>query len=221
MKIVGIIPARLGTGEDPLQNVKVLGGLPLVNYTLRTMSKVGSIDEIVIFASDSAICKYVTPGIRYKFIKRPLHLDSPDTNIQDIVTEFLKHEEADIIVLWHITSPFLKTETILECIEKVKSYEYDSAFTAMEIRKFCWFGGKPLNYSLSKRIPRTQDIEPVIVEQSHLYVFRRDIFEKAGHRISGNPYIKIVDHLEGHDIYTPMDFAIAELMVNTGFFELD
>jgi len=221
MRIVGIIPARLGIGEDPLQNVKLLGGFPLVNYTLRTMSKVKLIDEIIVFASDSTICKYVTPGIKYRFIERPSHLDSPDTNIQDIVTEFLKHEEADIIVLWHITTPFLKAETILECIENVKSHEYDSAFTAMEIRKFCWFGGKPLNYSLDKRIPRTQDVEPVIIEQSHLYVFRRNIFEKVGQRTSSNPYIKIVDHLEGHDIHTPMDFAIAELIVNTGFFELD
>ncbi len=221
MRIAGIIPARLGTGKEPLQNVRKLGGMPLLNYTIRTMNKVRAIDEIAVFASSPSICEYIVPGLKYKYIERPSYLDSTDANIQDIVKDFLKQDDADIIVLWHITSPFLKPETIAECIEKVKSGEYDSAFTALEIRKFCWFEDKPLNYSLDKRTPRTQDIEPVIVEQAHLYVFRREVFEKAGQRISDKPYIKIVDHLEGHDIYTPLDFAIAELIVNTGFFELD
>lgn len=220
MKIVGMIPARLGTDKVPYQNVKELGGMPLLNYTVRAMNKVNVIDEIVLYASDQAICEYINQGLRYTFMRRPAELDSPDTKIQDIITSFLKEVEADIVVLWHITSPFLKPETIIECIEKVRSGEYDSAFTALEIKKFCWFQGKPLNYSLEKPTPRTQDIPPIIVEQSHLYIFRPILFEKTGQRISGSPYIKIIDHFEGHDIDTPEDFKIAELIVNTGYFEL-
>jgi CMP-N-acetylneuraminic acid synthetase len=153
-------------------------------------------------------------------VERPSYLDSSNTNIQDIIREFLKVDNADIIVLWHITSPFLRPATIIECIEKVKSQEYDSAFTALEIKKFCWFQGKPLNYSLDKPTPRTQDILPVIVEQSHLYVFKRDVFERYGQRITDKPYIKVIDHFEGYDIDTIEDFKVADLIVNTGFFEL-
>ena len=40
-------------------------------------------------------------------------------------------------------------------------------------------------------------------------------------RISSNPYIKIVDIVEGHDIDTPEDFKVAELIVNTGLLDLD
>ena len=221
MKIVGLIPARLGNDKVPFQNVKKLGGIPLVNYTIRAMNKVRLIDDIIIFASEPTICEYVSQGLKYRYTERPAHLDAPGTKTQDIIVEFLKMETADIIVLWHITAPFLKVETIIECVEKVKSHEYDSAFTAIEIKKFCWFKGEPLNYSLSKPTPRTQDIEPVIVEQSHLYVFTREVFEKTGQRISSNPYIKIIDHFEAHDIHTPEDFRIAELIVNTGFFELE
>lgn len=221
MRIVGLVPARLGNDKVPFQNVKKLGGIPLVNYTIRTMNKVKQIDDIVIFASEPTICDYISQGLKYKYMGRPAHLEVPGTKIQDIIVEFFKRDNADIIVLWHITTPFLKVETIIECVEKVKSREYDSAFTAIEVKKFCWFKGKPLNYSLSEPTPRTQDIEPVIVEQSHLYVFAREVFEKTGQRISSNPYIKIIDHFEGHDINTPEDFKIAELIVNTGFFELE
>jgi CMP-N-acetylneuraminic acid synthetase len=221
MRIVGVIPARLGTDKVPFQNIKELGGIPLVNYTVRAMNKVKSINDIFIFASEPTICDYIYHGLKYKYMERPKHLDSPEATTQDIIAEFLKRDNADIIVLWHITAPFLKHETIVECIEKVKSGENNSAFTALEIRKFCWFRGKPLNYSLSQPTPRTQDIDPIIVEKSALYVFRREVFEKTGQRINHNPYIKVIDHFEGHEIDSPQDFKIAELIVNTGFFDLD
>lgn len=221
MRIVGVIPARLGSDKVPFQNIKQLGGIPLVNYTVRTMNKVKLIDDIIVFASEPSICDHIYHGLKYRYVERPKSLDAPETTTQDIIGEFLKVDNADIIVLWHITSPFLRPETIIECIEKVKSQEHDSAFTALEIRKFCWFKGSPLNYSLSEPTPRTQDIEPVIVEQSALYVFKRDFFERTKQRVNLTPYIKIIDHFEGHEIDSQADFKIAELIVNTGFFDLD
>jgi CMP-N-acetylneuraminic acid synthetase len=202
----------------PLKNIKELGGIPLVNYSLKALNKVPSIDDIVIFASEPSICGHIQNGLKYKFLKRPIDLDTQETSIQDIIREFLKLNDVDIVVLLHITSPFLTTKTINECVEKVASGEYDSAFTAYEAKKFCWFEGKPLNYSLDKPTPRTQDISPVFVEQSSLYVFKREVFEKNGQRICDKPYVKVIDHFEGHDIDTPQDFRIAELIVDTGLF---
>ena len=220
MRIAGFIPSRLNSERVPAKNIKNLGGMPLVNYTVRALNKTGLVDDVVLFASEPSICEYLQHGLKYKFLRRPGSLDTADTKIQDIIAEFLKLDHADIIVLLHITSPFLKPETIVDCINKVKSGEYDSAFTAYKIGKFCWYQGKALNYSLDKPTPRTQDIDPVIVEQSSLYVFKRTVFEKTGQRISSRPYIKIIDHFEGHDIDTPEDFQVAELMVNTGLFAL-
>jgi CMP-N-acetylneuraminic acid synthetase len=221
MRIVGLIPARLGTDNVPFQNIKDLGGIPLVNYTVRTMNKVGLLDDIVVFSSEPSICDYIYQGLRYKYLERPAYLNASETKVHDIIKEFLKNDDADIIVLWHIISPFLTPSTINECIEQVKSGKYNSAFTAIEIKKFCWFNGKPLNYSLSQPTPRTQDILPLIVEQGHLYVFRREVFEKTKQRLDQNPYIKIIDHFEAHEISSLEDFRIAELIVNTGFFDLD
>ena len=53
MRIVGLIPARLGTDKVPFQNIKDLGGIPLVNYTVRTMNKVRLLDDIVVFSSEA------------------------------------------------------------------------------------------------------------------------------------------------------------------------
>lgn len=220
MRIVGFIPSKLNSERLPRKNVKNLGGIPLINYTVRAFNKVSLIDDVVVYASEPSICNYIQHGLQYRFLERPAFLDTQEAKIQDIIREFLQKDPAEIIVLLHITSPFLKPQTISECVEKVASGAYDSAFTAYEIRKFCWFRGAPLNYSLDEPTPRTQDIDPVIVEQSSLYVFRREVFEKTGQRISANPYIKFIDNFEGHDIDTPADFRIAELIVNTGLYEL-
>lgn len=221
MRVAGFVPSKLNSERVPLKNIKKLGGLPLVNYTIRTLNKVSSIDEVMIFASEPSICEYLQPGLKFSFMERPQYLDSQDAKIQDIISEFLIKDQADVIVLLHITSPFLKSETISECVEKVTLGEYDSAFTAHAINKFCWFRGTPLNYLLDKPTPRTQDLDPVIVEQSSLYVFKREIFEKTGQRIGNKPYVKFIDHFEGHDIDTPEDFRIAELIVSTGLFEIN
>lgn len=218
MRTVALVPAKLKSDRVPFKNIKELGGIPLVNYTIRTLNKVSSIDEIIIFASEPSICNYLQHGLKYTFLERPEYLDSQEAKIQDIIREFLKKTDADTIVLYHITSPFLRAETVSDCIEKVNSGKYDSAFSAYEIKKFCWYKGRPLNYSLDISTPRTQDIDPVIVEQSSLYVFKKEVFEKTGQRISEKPYIKLIDHFEGHDIDTAEDFRIAELIVDTGFF---
>jgi len=221
MKIVALIPSRLNSERVPGKNVKPLGGIPLVNYTLRVLNKVDLLTDIVLFASETKILDYLEKDLKCNFVQRPVILDNQQTSIQDILNEFLKvYSDVDVIVLWHITSPFLCAETVIDCVGKVHSGLYDSAFTAYSFNKFAWYKGDPLNYSLDKPTPRTQDINPIILEQSSLYVFSKELFQKTGRRIGYNPYIKVIDHFEGHDIDTPEDFEIAELMVNSGFFNL-
>lgn len=218
MKIVAFTPSRLNSQRVPQKNIKMLGRMPLVNYALQTMSKIGLIDDVVIFASEPSIRGYIKEGIKYSYLKRPAFLDTQEAKVQDLIREFLKLCDADIIAMFHITSPFLRGETILECLQKVKSGGYNSAFTAFRVDRRCWFKGMPLNFSVDDKTEKYQ--ETVIVEHS-LYVFKREVFEKTGQRISSNPFIKYIDHFEGHDIDTPEDFRIAELIVNTGLFELD
>jgi CMP-N-acetylneuraminic acid synthetase len=82
----------------------------------------------------------------------------------------------------------------------------------------CWYQGKPLNYSLTEPTPKPQDIPPVIFEQSSLYVFSKASYIKNRKRIGDTPFIKYVDHFEGHEISIDEDFKIAELIVNSGMY---
>lgn len=217
---MGLVPSRLNSDRVPFKNIKELGGVPLINYTLKILNNIEEIDEIIVFASEPSISDYmIDNNLKYRFLQRPEFLDTQEAKIQDIIEEFLKLYDAEIIVLLHVTSPFLSSETISDCIEKVKSGDYDSAFTAYSIKKFAWFRGNTLNYSLGEATPRTQDIDPVIIEQSACYVFTKELFENTNRRIGGKPYVKIIDHFEGHDIDTPEDFEIAEIIVRSGLYQ--
>lgn len=216
MKVVGLIPYWLDYQPDNNhhQNLKKLGGRYLINYSLKLLENTESIDTTYLYASNNDVLSYTDDSIHFSYLQRPKRLDNNDASIEDIIDEFLSQVEADIIVLLHPNSPFLRCTTITSCVDKVISEDYDSAFTAIEYKKRCWYQGKPLNYSLELPTPKYQDIPPVIFEQSSLYVFSRSSYLKKRSRIGSAPFIKYINHFEGHEINIDEDFNIAELIVN-------
>lgn len=211
MKTVAFVPIRLNSKRVVGKNLKSLGGKPMMCYVLETLSQVKDIDEVYVYCSQDEIQTYLPKGVR--FLKRPSFLDRDETLGQEIYEEFTKTVDADVYVLAHTTSPFIKPETIQNALHKVTQEGYDSAFSAEKIQTFAWFKGSPLNYELTN-IPRTQTIEPVYVETSAFFIFKRDIWKIHKQRIGFNPYIAIVDKIEGIDIDWPEDFDFAERIID-------
>ncbi|MCI8534586.1 MAG: acylneuraminate cytidylyltransferase [Hungatella sp.] len=204
------MPIKLNNERLQGKNTKLLGGKPLIQYSLNTLLKAQKLDEIDVFCSDDAIREYLIDGIN--FLKRPNFLDLPKSNFTQIFEEFYKLVDADIYVYAHATAPFIKVETINECIESVVSGKYDSAFTATVIQDFLWKDGKPLNFEQSN-LPRSQDLTPIYRETSGVYVFKKEVFSKYHTRIGKQPFIKEVDFKEAVDINTLQDFEFAELVL--------
>ena len=93
----------------------------------------------------------------------------------DIYRNFINEVDADVYVLAHTTSPFVKVSTIENALLHILSGENDSAFSAERIQTFSWYKGKPINYDLND-VPRTQDIEPIWVETSAFFMFKKRYF---------------------------------------------
>lgn len=210
MKTVAFVPIRLNSKRVEGKNMKMLGGKPLMSYILETLVKVGDIDEIYVYCSNEDVVPLLPKGV--KFLKRPEYLDRDETLGKEIYDEFTKAVNADIYVLAHTTSPFIKVNTVENAIKKIKEEGYDSAFSAEKIQTFAWYEGKPLNYEL-KNIPRTQTIEPVYVETSAFFMFKSEIWKEHGQRIGFNPYMAVIDKVEGVDIDWPEDFEFAEEII--------
>lgn len=212
MKTVAFVPIRLNSKRVVGKNLKMLGNKPLLCYILDTLVNVKRIDEVYVYCSSEEIIKYLPQGV--KFLKRPEFLDRDETLGKEIYEEFTKTINADVYVLAHTTSPFMKVTTVENALNKILDEGYDSAFSAEKIQTFAWFNGKTLNYDL-KEIPRTQTIEPVYVETSAFFMFKRDIWKVHKQRIGFNPYFAIVDKIEGVDIDWPEDFEFAEKIIES------
>ena len=213
MKRVAFVPIRLNSQRVEGKNLRMLGGQPLMTYLLRSLAAAKNIDEVYVYCSDSTISEYLPEGVKY--LKRDERLDSNTTLGAEIYDAFTAEVDADIYILAHATSPFIRTATIEDAVARVESGEYDSAFSAERVQTFAWWEGKPLNYSL-EHIPRTQDLEPVYVETSAFFIFQRDVWRTLHRRIGERPYTAVTDRIESMDIDNPDDFLLAEAIVAAG-----
>ena len=207
MRVVAFVPIRLNSKRVVGKNLKMLGNRPLLQYILETLRNTASIDEVYVYCSQEEIIPLLPQGV--KFLKRDESLDRDETLGQEIYDAFTKEVDADVYILAHTTSPFIKAETIENAVRQVTEGNHDSAFSAQKVQTFSWYKGHPLNYDL-KEIPRTQTIEPVYFETSAFYIFRKEIWTVEHQRIGQNPYMAIVDPIEGIDIDNPEDFEFAE-----------
>ena len=211
MKIVGIMPIKLINERCPGKNTRMLGDKPLLQHELDSLKATGLCDSINVYCSDEAVVPYLPEGV--DFIKRPEFLDLPTSNFTQIFDNFMNTIDADIYVYAHATAPFIKIETMIECIEAVKSGKYDSAFCAIKLQDYLWQDGEPLNFEASN-LPRTQDLKPIYQETSGVYVFTKEVYVNYKRRIGKNPFIKEVTFKEAVDIDNPEDFDLAEAIVS-------
>ncbi|MBR6902898.1 MAG: acylneuraminate cytidylyltransferase family protein [Clostridia bacterium] len=209
MKTVAFIPIKLNSQRLPHKNILPLAGHPLCWHLCNTLSSVNGIDEVYVYCSDEAAKEYIPDTV--KFLKRPAYLDGDLVKGFDIYREFINTVDADVYVLAHTTSPFIKKESVENALNSVLSGEHDSAFSAERIQTFAWYKGEPINYDLND-VPRTQDMEPIFVETSAFFIFEKEIFTVHNRRIGFNPYIQEVSGIEAVDIDEKKDYEFAKLL---------
>jgi CMP-N-acetylneuraminic acid synthetase len=222
MNIVVAIPywEKYKFPDEAISNRDTLkiGGHSLLERTISICNEVKQVNDVIIYSSNEQVLKSLDDKLEFSFQLRDADLDQQSVSIEDIIERFLSVSDADVIVLVHPRCPFIRAKSITECINKVVSEDYDSAFIATRYKKLAWFEGKPLNYSLGKGVDtlNVSQVEPVILESSSVYVFTRKLFEQTHRRIGSNPYMKFVGRFEGFDIESVDDYHIAELIINAG-----
>lgn len=211
MTITAIMPIKLINERCPGKNTRILGDKPLLQYELDTLKKTGLCDSINVFCSSEKVVPFLPEGVN--FVKRPEYLNLPTANFTQIFTCFMEQNAADIYVYAHATAPFISVETMRQCIEAVKSGEYDSAFCAVKLQDYLWQNGEPLNFDATN-LPRTQDLIPIYQETSGIYAFKKEVFQHYHRRIGKKPFIKELSFREAVDIDNPDDFKLAEALLN-------
>jgi CMP-N,N'-diacetyllegionaminic acid synthase len=128
-KILGIIPARGGSKGVPRKNIRLLGGKPLISYTIELAHKSSIIDRLIVSTDDREIANVANSyGADVPFI-RPVELANDTAKAISVVQHALQFCESqdcckyDIIVYLEPPAPFRILEDIEIPLSKMKKDE--------------------------------------------------------------------------------------------------
>lgn len=207
MKVAATIPIKIRSTRVPGKNFRDLNGKPLYKHVINNCVLSNSFTEIYVDTDSSEIKEYCK-SVNVETIDRIDTLARDTANGNDVLhydIERIGH--FDFYFQLFATAPFLKPETIKECVDKLThSTKNDSIFTATEEYGWYWHRGQPVNY-LPNVLPRSQDSEPLIKETTGLYGISHEAYNRYKCRIGACPYAHILkDPLEFIDLDTLKDF---------------
>jgi CMP-N-acetylneuraminic acid synthetase len=212
-RIAAIVPMRHFSRRVPGKNYRLLGDKPLYRYILDTLLAVPAVTEVVVDTdSDTIIQELEQQFPEVRIMRRPEHLRSEMLVMNDILPHILEEVEADYYLQTHSTNPLLRSETINEAIAAFLAQRdvYDSLFSVTPRHIRLWTAeGEAVNHDPDNLI-RTQDLDPVLEENSCMYIFRREVFEARRNRIGAHPLVFAMDPAESLDVDTELDWQIVE-----------
>jgi CMP-N-acetylneuraminic acid synthetase/quercetin dioxygenase-like cupin family protein len=218
MKIIAMIPARMGSQRIKQKNIRLLNGKPLISHIVDTAVKSQVFDEIYI-NSESDIFKETAEYYKIKFYKRPEHLSSNTATNDDFVLDFIKNVDGDLLVQLLCTSPFISTEEIINFVQEIKNNNLDTLISVKNEQIECVYNGKPINFDEKGQTLPSQDLKPIqayacgIMGWKYNSFFQNmEKFDSGYHGGDGKTGYFELKGFSKIDIDNEEDFLLAELV---------
>jgi len=216
MKIVAMVPARMGSKRIKSKNLRFLDGRPLIEHVLGTLSRVQIFDEIYINSEDEIFSEIADKyGINY--YKRPNYLSSDESTNDEFAHEFLSNIGCDILIQILPTSPFITQKEIESFVNKMITNELDALVSVEHQQIACLYQGQAINFDNLKKNPPSQTMTPVMSYATALMGWRSSKFleniENYGVAYHGGLGKTDFFELKGYstiDIDNEEDFVLAE-----------
>ena len=219
MKIIAMIPARMGSKRIRNKNLRLINDRPLIEYVLDTVSKVDIFDEIYINSEDD-IFNELAKKYGFKFYKRADELASDTATNDEFAYDFINNIESDLIIQILPTSPFISTEEINKFTYKILNDKLDTLISVEYKQIACVYKGKAINYEILVKNPPSQKMEPVMSYATSLMGWTSksfiDNYEKYGsayHGGNGKTDYFELRGLSTIDIDIEEDFRLAEAII--------
>jgi CMP-N-acetylneuraminic acid synthetase len=224
MKTIAIIPARGGSKRLPNKNTLLLGGIPLIAYSILYAQKNNAIIDTIYVSTDNEEIKKIALQYGAKVIDRPQNLSG---DFEPTVTA-LKHvlesieDEVENVVLLQVTNPLREKELLKKAFDIYQNGNYDSLFTVsrnnQKLGRIIANQFQPYNYEIGQR---SQDLEPLYFENGLLYISKANLImstentQDVSKIISESAFPYVVDSVSSQvDIDTQEDLEYAEFLIN-------
>ncbi len=160
MKIVGMIPARLGSTRVINKNLRLLDKKPLVQHILDAAKGSKLLDEIYL-NSEGEIFREIAHDSDINFYHRPSHLSTNQATNDDFVLDFIQSIECDIVIQLLPTSPFISSKEIDAFISQMAEKKLDTLISVADVQIECIYENNPINFVQRAQTPPSQDLTPI------------------------------------------------------------
>lgn len=231
MKILAIIPARGGSVRLPGKNIRVLGGKPLIGWSIDVAREVSSIDKIFVSTdcNDIAdVCRKMRLDVP---VLRPKNLASDKSSTIDAVKhtiEYLKErgEIYDFALILQPTSPLRSADHVRQAIDMVSSKHADAVISVCKCEHSpLWTNTLPDDFSITnfletkfKNVP-SQELPIYYRLNGAIFLVNiNKLYEEETFLLSKNSYAIEMDAMASIDIDHEIDFLLAETVINQSSF---
>ncbi|MDT0556043.1 acylneuraminate cytidylyltransferase family protein [Patiriisocius hiemis] len=233
MKILGLIPARGGSKGIANKNRKLLGGKPLLSYTIEAALNATSLDSVVFSSEDSKLINLAKDlGVEVPFV-RPQELATDTAGSLEVVQHAVKalaklDRHYDAVCLLQVTSPFRTHQDIDKAITTFKNSQTDSLLSVQEVPHQYnphWvfekneMGNLVIATKDAQIIKRRQDLPPAYIRDGAIYITKTEVLLDRN-SFYGTSTSYIVSNPETYvNIDTEQDWERAEqLLANLNMF---
>jgi CMP-N-acetylneuraminic acid synthetase len=159
----------------PGKNFRSFAGRPLYHHIMRSLLDCPSISRVVIDTDSPTICADAAREFPYvQIIDRPARLRDEHTSMNDVLLHTTSQVPAELYLQTHSTNPLLKSETISRAMDEFADSIHDSLFSVTRLNARLWDrDARALNHDPAVLL-RTQDLPPVFIENSCIYLFSRE-----------------------------------------------
>jgi len=224
VKILALIAARGGSKRVPGKNVRLLGGNPLIVWSINVVKEIPDICDILVSTDDANIADIARRAGAFVPWLRPSELASDLASSVDVSLHALDwYEDArgkvDGLLLLQPTSPFRSRETVVRGIElfRVNHRSVLGVSPALSHPMWCLhIDGKSIRPFVGSggMHQRSQDLPPAYVLNGAFYLIEPGELRKQRSFYGDAAMPLIIDEpAESIDIDTEWDWKIAEALL--------
>lgn len=229
-EVLALIPARGGSKGIPRKNIRLLGGRPLLAWSVDAARAARHITRVVVSTDDDEIAAAARDAGAEVPFRRPAEY-ATDTApsiapVHHALQWFVAHENwrPDAVALLPPTSPLRRAEEIDAAVELLQSAGTASVIAVVTARHhpFYVFERKAdgrLSYfmDVAVRPQRRQDMSPAFAASQSILLSRTNYLERCGPTAWAADETSVagleVGEETAFDIDTPRDFALGEAML--------
>ncbi|MDT8384912.1 MAG: acylneuraminate cytidylyltransferase family protein [Gammaproteobacteria bacterium] len=217
--------ARGGSKGVPGKNIKLLGGKPMLAYSVEIAQRMSEVERIFISTDDEKIAE-VARTLGVEVISRPAELaddHSPEWLAWQHSVEYVekKYGKFDVFVSIPVTAPLRSIEDMEMCLAALTD-DTDIVVTVSEAHNNPYFnmvriddtGRARLFCAEKEHYIRRQDVPSAYNMTTVAYVARKNFILQATGIFDGVVKAVVIPQERSLDIDTLVDFSIAQCLID-------